>query len=65
MRDSSVAIWQDRIDPVWGRFTGGCSLTRSPEDDLRAAGFDVRVKPFYGHGPKFAAAMRIGVATRG
>lgn len=62
--DPGPARWQDRLDATWRRFSGGCSLTRSPEDDLRAAGFEVEVEQFYGHGPRFTAAMRIGTATR-
>jgi ubiquinone/menaquinone biosynthesis C-methylase UbiE len=33
--------WQHRIDPVWRRMAGGCRLTRSTQQTIEAAGFDV------------------------
>lgn len=35
------AKWQRRVDPVWTRFAGGCHLTRSTADAIRAAGFEI------------------------
>ncbi len=35
------ATWQRRADPVWTRFAGGCHVTRTTVDSIRAAGFKV------------------------
>ncbi len=35
-----VASLQDRVDPLWGRFSGGCHLNRDPVASLQQAGFD-------------------------
>lgn len=34
-----VERWQDRLQPVWGRFAAGCHITRPIPDLLTAAGF--------------------------
>ena len=35
-----VAAAQDRVDPLWGRISGGCHLNRDPRAALERAGFD-------------------------
>lgn len=40
--DDSVRRWQDRIDPLWSRVTGGCHLNRDIPRLLREGGLDVR-----------------------
>lgn len=37
---SRVAAVQDRVDPFWGRVSGGCHLNRDPRAALERAGFD-------------------------
>jgi len=37
--DAAVARWQDRLQPLWGKFAGGCHLNRDIPDLLGAAGF--------------------------
>ena len=39
--DADVARWQDRIEPVWKPFAGGCHLTRPITSAVRDGGFDV------------------------
>ena len=39
--DSNVSKWQDRINPVWYKFFGGCNLNRDIPQLLEAGGFDV------------------------
>lgn len=41
--DASVAGWQNRINPVWGMFTGGCNLNRKIPQLIEAAGFRLGV----------------------
>lgn len=35
-----MAAAQDRVDPAWGKFSGGCHINRDPVAALRRAGFD-------------------------
>jgi SAM-dependent methyltransferase len=37
---SRLAAVQDRLDPLWGRLAGGCSVTRRTRAAVEAAGFD-------------------------
>jgi ubiquinone/menaquinone biosynthesis C-methylase UbiE len=51
--DPGVRRWQDRLTPVWRRWTGGCHLNRKPDDLVRAAGFTLeRLDTGYARGPK-------------
>lgn len=35
-----LAAAQDRVDPVWGKLSGGCHINRDPVAALERAGFD-------------------------
>ena len=37
------ARWQERLDPIWGVFAGGCRLTRPTASLLEASGFAFEV----------------------
>lgn len=37
----STARWQDRIEPLWGRFLGGCHPNRDTVAAIEAAGFEL------------------------
>ena len=37
--DASVSRWQERLQPVWGKLSGGCHLGRDIPALLQAAGF--------------------------
>jgi ubiquinone/menaquinone biosynthesis C-methylase UbiE len=39
--DPGVAIWQDRLTPLWSRVAGGCHLNRKPDDLIQSAGFRI------------------------
>jgi len=41
--DDAVSKWQDRLNPIWKRFGGGCNLNRPIPSLLEAGGFKVRV----------------------
>src|SRR6516162_7152392 len=48
-----VARWQDRLNPLWQRFSGGCRLNRKIDDLLSDAGFQIdRLTTGYIPGPK-------------
>jgi ubiquinone/menaquinone biosynthesis C-methylase UbiE len=40
--DASVRRWQDRINPVWKRFGGGCNLNRPIPELIEQGGFRIR-----------------------
>jgi ubiquinone/menaquinone biosynthesis C-methylase UbiE len=51
--DASVVAWQDRLTPVWKRFTGGCHLNRKVDDLIATAGFEItELKTSYLPGPR-------------
>lgn len=62
---ASTARWQDRLNPLWMRLTGGCNMNRSVEAMIREGGFDLAAcQPFFGKGPQIIATMFRGVALR-
>ena len=63
--DASVVAWQDRLTPLWKRFTGGCHLNRKPDDLILGAGFQINeLKTFYLPGPRPMTFTYQGLATR-
>jgi ubiquinone/menaquinone biosynthesis C-methylase UbiE len=40
--DEKVRKWQDRLNPVWSKLTGGCNLNRSIPTLLEQGGFKIR-----------------------
>lgn len=39
--DANVRAWQQRLNPVWRRFTGGCNLNRTMDGLIQVAGFTI------------------------
>ncbi|MBI4196028.1 MAG: class I SAM-dependent methyltransferase [Betaproteobacteria bacterium] len=39
--DANVRTWQERLNPLWGKVTGGCNLNRKMDELIRAAGFRI------------------------
>jgi SAM-dependent methyltransferase len=39
--DEGIAKWQNRLDPVWGVFAGGCHINRHIPSVIESAGFRV------------------------
>ncbi len=51
--DPGVAVWQDRLTPIWNRIGGGCHLNRKVDEIITAAGFRiVEMKTVYLPGPR-------------
>ena len=51
--DPRVVAWQDRLTPLWKRFTGGCHLNRKVDELIAAAGFRItELKTCYVPGPR-------------
>jgi len=62
--DEEVRKWQKRVDPVWGKIAGGCSLGRPIPRFIEEGGFTIKkVETKYLPGPKFAAFNYWGTAT--
>jgi ubiquinone/menaquinone biosynthesis C-methylase UbiE len=58
-----IARWQDRLDPFWQRFSGGCHLNRKIDDLLSDAGFQIdRLATGYIRGPKIMTFFYEGAA---
>jgi ubiquinone/menaquinone biosynthesis C-methylase UbiE len=50
--DPGIAVWQDRVTPLWKRIGGGCHLNRKIDDLIMAAGFRItELKTCYLPGP--------------
>ncbi len=63
--DEGVCTWQERLNPLWRRVTGGCNLDRRIDDLIRSARFDVlQMERAYGGGPKPMAYLYKGIAAR-
>jgi SAM-dependent methyltransferase len=59
-----IARWQDRLDPLWTRITGGCHINRSPDVLIRQAGLRIdRLETGYIPGPKITTFLYEGSAT--
>ena len=39
--DSGVRAWQNGLNPIWSRVTGGCNLNRKIDDLLTSSGFNI------------------------
>jgi ubiquinone/menaquinone biosynthesis C-methylase UbiE len=64
--DESVRKWQDRINPYWKRFAGGCNINREIPKAIEDAGFKIQeIDSMYLPGtPKIAAFQYWGHATQ-
>jgi hypothetical protein len=61
--DPKVAIWQDRLTPLWRRCAGGCHLNRKMDDLVRGAGFQLpELTAGYASGPRAMTFMYEGKA---
>ncbi len=65
--DAGVKRWQDRLDPMWGKISGGCHLGRAVPKLIGDAGFRVEeMQTMYLPGtPRFAGFNYWGSATKG
>jgi ubiquinone/menaquinone biosynthesis C-methylase UbiE len=51
--DPRVVAWQDRLTPLWKRFSGGCHLNRKVDELIVAAGFRItELQTGYMPGPR-------------
>ncbi len=58
-----VQDWQQRLNPLWSKLTGGCNLNRKMDQLIRTAGFDfAELKTEYAEGPRPLSYMYSGQA---
>ena len=63
--DGGVRTWQNRLTPVWRRFTGGCHLNRKIDELVRDAGFTItNLRTGYLPGPRALTFMYEGMARK-
>jgi ubiquinone/menaquinone biosynthesis C-methylase UbiE len=63
--DEGVVRWQDRLNPIWRRISGGCNMNRAIPDLLKAAGFKLgELDSMYLPGPRVMTFTYWGTATR-
>jgi len=61
--DPAVAVWQDRLTPIWKRISGGCHLNRRIDKLIMEAGFQIsELKTCYLAGPRTVTYTYQGVA---
>ena len=64
--DENIRKWQDRINPVWKRISGGCNVNRRIPHLIEESGFKIEdIDSMYLPGsPRFAAFQYWGSATQ-
>jgi ubiquinone/menaquinone biosynthesis C-methylase UbiE len=61
--EEKVRKWQNRLTPLWKRFTGGCHLNRPIRDLIENAGFAMtQINTGYIEGPKTMTFFYQGIA---
>jgi ubiquinone/menaquinone biosynthesis C-methylase UbiE len=61
--ETSVSQWQDRLNPTWRRFAGGCNLNRPIATLIEDAGFHLsRLETGYMKGPRLMTFISEGRA---
>jgi len=62
--DPGVRTWQQRLNPLWRRISGGCNMNRPVEDLVRTGGFRLgTLERFYLKGPRILSATYEGAAS--
>lgn len=63
--DAGVRRWQDRLNPAWRCFAGGCNINRDIAALIRAAGFDIAEEEtgYLIKGPRVLTYSFKGIAT--
>ena len=62
--EPNVRRWQERLNPIWQIWAGGCRLNLRIPDLLEEGGFKIRaLDRMYINGPKFASYNYLGTAV--
>ena len=61
--DAGVRRWQNRLNRVWNKMSGGCNLNRKMDELIQSSGFRiVEIDKEYARGPRLMAFMYWGRA---
>ncbi len=61
--DPDIRAWQERVNPIWRRVSGGCNMNRGIEELVRTAGFRIAaLERFYLKGLRILTATYEGTA---
>lgn len=61
--DPAVVTWQDRLNPLWKRLSGGCHMNRQMDELIESAGFRfTRIERGYSDGPRILGYLYRGIA---
>ena len=61
--DRNVQKWQNRLNPMWRKFGGGCNLNRNIPELIRQCSFDISsLNSMYIPGPRIASYNYWGIA---
>lgn len=64
-RQNAVVQWQDRLNPLWNRFTDGCHINRPIDRLVERGGFELTsLHEFRGKGPALVSSLYRGIAVR-
>jgi ubiquinone/menaquinone biosynthesis C-methylase UbiE len=64
-RNERTVRWQDRLNPLWQRWTDGCHINRPIDELVERAGFELAsLDEFKGKGPRLISHLYRGVAKR-
>lgn len=62
--DPEVRRWQNRLQPIWGRLSGGCHMNRAIPEIVEAGGFEIReLETMYVPGPRIMSFNYWGTAS--
>jgi len=63
--ETRVQGWQNRLNPLWSRITGGCNLNRKMDELIQASGFRMmELKMEYAEGPRAMSYIYSGRAQQ-
>lgn len=60
--EPGLARWQDRLQPLWGFFAGGCHANRDTASALRSGGFELEELESFAFGPFPTRPHIVGIA---
>lgn len=64
-RTEATIRWQERLNPMWNRFTDGCNINRPVDLLVERSGFELAtLDEFKGKGPRLISHLYRGVAKR-
>ena len=64
-RTERTIRWQERINPLWNKFTDGCNINLRVDEIVEQSGFELTsLDEFKGKGPRLISHLYRGIAKR-